>query len=166
MAILLAIPILGLLVIFQSAILSQIFLLHGTADLILLVLVAWSVQERVKTAWHWAVIAALLVSLVTALPLAATLLGYLAVTGTALLLRRAFWQRPLFAMIAGTFAATVIMHAISILALRSLGTPLPLIESLNQITLPSALLNLLLAIPVYGVIGDLANWLYPVEIEM
>jgi hypothetical protein len=97
MAIFLAIPILGLLVIFQSAVLSQIFLLHGTADLVLLALVAWSVQERVNTAWHWAVVAALLVSLVTALPLAATLLGYLAVTGTALLLRRVFWQRPLFA---------------------------------------------------------------------
>ena len=166
MAILLAIPILGLLVIFQSAILSQIFLLHGSADLVLLVLVAWSVQERVTTAWHWAVIATLLVSLVTALPFAAILLGYLAVTGTALLLRRVFLQRPLFAMIAGTFAGTVILHAISILTLRGLGTPLPLIESLNQITLPSALLNLLLAIPVYGVFGDLASWLYPVEMEM
>jgi rod shape-determining protein MreD len=166
MAIFIAIPILGLLVIVQSAILSQIALLHGTADLVLLALVAWSVQERVKTAWHWAVIAALLVGLVTALPIAATLLGYLAVTGMALVMRRVFWQRPLFAMIAATFVGTVILHAISILALRSLGTPLPLIESFNLITLPSALLNLLLAIPVYGVFGDLANWLYPIEIEM
>lgn len=166
MAILIAIPILGLLVIVQSAILSQIALLHGTADLVLLALVAWSVQDRVKTAWHWAVIAALLVGLVTALPIVATLLGYLAVTGMALVLRRVFWQRPLFAMIAATFAGTVILHTISILALRGLGTPLPLVESFNQITLPSALLNLLLAIPIYGVFGDLANWLYPIEIEM
>ena len=166
MAIFLAIPILGVLVIFQSAILSNINLLHGSADLVLLVLVAWAVQERVKTAWHWAVIGGLLVSLVSAMPLAAILAGYLASTGTALLLRRAFWQRPLFAMIAGTFAGTIILHAISILTLRLLDTPLPLIESLNQVTLPSALLNLLLAIPIYAVIGDVASWVYPVEIEM
>jgi rod shape-determining protein MreD len=166
MAIFLAIPILGVLVIFQSAILSNINLLHGSADLVLLVLVAWAVQERVKTAWHWAVIGGLLVSLVSAMPLAAILAGYLAATGTALLLRRAFWQRPLFAMIASTFAGTIILHAISILTLRILDTPLPLIESLNQVTLPSALLNLLLAIPIYAVIGDVASWIYPVEIEM
>jgi len=53
MAVFLAIPLLGLLVIMQSAILSQVRLLNGTVDLVLLVLVAWSVQERVKTAWHW-----------------------------------------------------------------------------------------------------------------
>jgi hypothetical protein len=28
------------------------------------------------------------------------------------------------------------------------------------------LLNLLLAIPVYALIGDLANWLYPEELEV
>lgn len=166
MAILLAIPILGLLIIFQSAILSQVHLLQGTVDLVLLALVAWSVQERVKTAWHWAVIAGLLSSLVSALPVTAILAGYLAATGATLLLRRVFWQRPLFAMIAGTFIGTILIHAISILTLRALGTPLPLIESLNLITLPSALLNLLLAVPVYAVFGDLASWLYPVEIEM
>jgi rod shape-determining protein MreD len=166
MAILLAIPILGLLIIFQSAILSQVHLLQGSIDFVLLVLVAWAVQERVKTAWHWAVIAGLLTSLVSAMPVWAILAGYLAATGTALLLRRVFWQRPLFAMIAATFIGTLIIHAISILTLRLMGTPLPLIESLNLVTLPSALLNLLLAIPVYAVFGDLASWLYPVEIEM
>jgi uncharacterized membrane protein (DUF373 family) len=69
-------------------------------------------------------------------------------------------------MIAATFIGTLIIHAISILTLRLMGTPLPLIESLNLVTLPSALLNLLLAIPVYALLGDLASWLYPVEIEM
>jgi rod shape-determining protein MreD len=166
MAILLAIPILGLLIIFQSAILSQVHLLQGTVDLVLLALVAWAVQERVKTAWHWAVIAGLLSSLVSTMPVTAILAGYLATTGAALLLRRIFWQRPLFAMIAATFIGTLIINSISLITLRVLGTPLPLIESLNLITLPSALLNLMLAIPVYAIFGDLASWLYPVEIEM
>jgi len=66
MAFLLAIPILGLMVIIQSAILSQVQLLYGTVDLVLVVVVAWAVQERVKTAWHWGVIAGLLVTLATA----------------------------------------------------------------------------------------------------
>jgi hypothetical protein len=38
-------------------------------------------------------------------------------------------------------------------------------EALSLVTLPSMVLNLMLALPVYILITDLANWLHPVEIE-
>jgi hypothetical protein len=38
---------------------SRIPLLHGSADLILLALVAWALQKRVNTAWQWALIGGL-----------------------------------------------------------------------------------------------------------
>ena len=161
-----AFPLLGLLVALQSAVLSQVRLLYGTVDLVLLVLVAWSVQERVKTAWHWGVIGALLVSLASAMPLGALLLSYLLAIGAALLLRRMLWQRPLLAMVTATFLGSLLAHAIAIAALQFGGTPIPLLEAINLITLPSALLNLLLSIPIYALVGDLANWLYPQEIEI
>ena len=166
MAFLLAIPILGLMVIIQSAILSQVQLLYGTVDLVLLVVVAWAVQERVKTAWHWGVIAGLLVSLATAVPPLAIITAYVLTTGVAIYMRRIFWQRPLLAMITATALATLITQAISVTALVLNGTPIPLIESFYMITIPSVLLNVLLAVPVYALIGDLANWLYPEVIEM
>lgn len=166
MAILLAIPVLGLLIILQSAILSQVHLLKGTADVVMVVVVAWAIQERVKTAWHWAAIAGLLVSIVSALPAAALLLCYLGATAAARLLRRAFWQRPLFAMIAATAVGTLLSHAIAYIWLRVSGAPLPLLGSLDLITLPSILLNLILALPVYALMGDLASWIYPEEIEL
>lgn len=166
MAVFIAIPLIGFLVILQSAILSQVRLLNGTVDLVLLVLIAWSVQERVKTAWHWAVIGGLLVSLVSALPPIAVLASYLLTTGCALLMRRAFWQRPLLALVTATFLATLITHAVTVVALQVTGTSIPLQQAINTITLPSAVLNLLLAIPIYAWIGDLANWLYPQEIEL
>ena len=81
-------------------------------------------------------------------------------------MRRIFWQRPLLAMIAATLLATLIVQAISVVALLVSGTPIPLIEAFYLITIPSALLNLLLAVPVYALIGDLANWLYPETIEI
>lgn len=166
MAIFLALPILGLMVILQSAIFSQIHLLYGTLDLVLLVLIAWSVQERVTTAWHWGVIAGLLASLATAIPAAAIILAYVAATGIAISMRRIFWQRPLLAMATATFLATLATQAISVSALVISGTPLPLLEAFYMITIPSALLNLLLAIPVYALFGDLARWLYPEPIEI
>ena len=68
MTTLLAFPILGILLVLQSAIFSQIPLLQGTTDLVLLALVAWSLQRRVRTAWQWGIIGGLLVGFVSAVP--------------------------------------------------------------------------------------------------
>ncbi|HUV27746.1 MAG: hypothetical protein WA997_10350 [Anaerolineales bacterium] len=166
MAILLAIPILGLMVIVQSAVFSQVQLLYGTTDLVLLIVVAWAVQERVTTAWHWGIIAGVLASLATAVPAIAIIPTYVVITGVAIYMRRIFWQRPLLAMITATVLATLISQIITIAVLVINGTPIPLIEAFYLITIPSVLLNLLLAIPIYALIGDLANWLYPEAIEI
>lgn len=165
MAVLLAIPLLGVLLILQSAIVSQVVLLRGTADIILLAVIAWALQKRVKTAWHWAVVGGVMVSFVSALPYGTSLIGYLIATALALIMRRRIWQIPLMSMLVTTFAATLFMHALVILTLRISGTQVPLLLSLNQVTLPSILLNLLLAIPMYALIGDMANWIYPEPIE-
>ena len=166
MPILLAFPILGLLVILQSALASRVQLLHGTVDLVLLALLAWAVQERVKTSWHWAVIAGMMMGVASALPLGAALAGYLAATGLALIFRRLIWQVPLLAMVTCTFLGTVLTHAIDIAALRFSGSAIPWVQALNLVTLPSALLNLLLALPMYALLGDLAKWVYPQELEI
>jgi hypothetical protein len=166
MPVLISLPILGFLVMFQSAVVSRIHLLQGTADLILLALAAWALQERVNSAWQWSIIAILLLTLVTALPLPALGLAYLAATGLALIVRRRIWQVPVLAMLITTFGGTIIIQVVSVLAIWIEGTSLPVIQSINLVLLPSLLLNLLLAIPMYMLIGDLANWLHPKEIEV
>lgn len=166
MAIIIAIPILSMLVILQSAIVSQVPLIHGTADLVLLALIAWAVQQRVTTAWYWSAIGGLLVSIASAMPPGTVLIGYLLATGVALALRQRVWEVPFLAMLTATFVGTLITQAIAIFTLNFSGTPIPWNQALNLITLPSALLNLALAIPMFALIGDLANWLYPEEIEI
>ena len=163
---LISIPILGILMMFQTAVVSRIHLLQGTADLVMLVLSAWALQERVSSAWQWCIIAVLFLSLATALPLPALAVAYLGVTGIALIVRRHIWQLPFLAMLITTFAGTVIVQVVSVFTLWLEGTSLPITEALNLVLLPSLLLNLLLAIPIYAVLGDLANWLHPKEIEV
>ena len=165
MATLIAFPVLGLLVMFQTAIVSRVYLLHGSADLVMLAIIAWAIQARVQNAWQWSIIGGLMVSLVTALPFGILLASYLSATGVTLLLRRRIWQIPILAMFVATFIGTIIIQGLSILVIWLSGTPLPIVQSMNLITLPSLLLNVLLAIPVYILIGDLANWVYPKEIE-
>ena len=166
MATLLAIPIFIILGIFQSAVVSRLPLLHGTADLILLVVIAWALQERVRTAWQWAVIAGLVVGYISALNVIIPVAGYLVVTGIALLLRQRIWQIPVLAMPAVTFIGTLFVNITTALFLSIVGTPFPLLETVNLIILPSTILNLLLSIPVYALVKDFAEWMYPEEIDL
>ena len=166
MATLIAIPILGALLILQTAVFSQMPLLRGTSDLVMVAIIAWALQKSVKTAWQWGIIGGLLVSLTTALPAALPVFGYALVVGMVLLLRQRVWQVPILAMFVATFLGTIITHGMAIVVLRFIGTPLAWLESVNMITLPSLLINLLVAIPAYALLGDLARWLYPAELEV
>ncbi len=161
--ILIAFPVLVLAVILQTAVVSQINLLSGSADLMLLILAAYSLQERVTTAWHWAALAGILVAFISALPWFIPILGYLSIVGVAQLFQRRVWQAPLLAMFAVTFTCTLIMHLMSIIALRLSDVAITWTDSFGLVTLPSILLNMVLAVPVYALIRDLAGWLHPVE---
>jgi hypothetical protein len=72
----------------------------------------------------------------------------------------------LLATLAAAFFGTIITQAITVFYLRFNGADIPILEAFNIITLPSALLNLAAAIPMYALLTDLANWLYPEEIEL
>jgi hypothetical protein len=158
-----AFPLLGLAVILQSSIVSQIVLLSGFADLILILLAAWALQDRVDTAWHWAIVASVMVGFVTRMPWLIVVIGYLAVVYMAQLLQRRVWQAPLLAMFSVTFAGTLFIQLLSYGYLTISGTSIRLDDSLGLIILPSLLLNMLIAIPVYAIMRDLARWVYPSE---
>lgn len=160
-AILIAIPILVLTTILQTSIASRIMLLSGNADLVLLVVVAWALQERVRGAWIWGVGGSLLVGLVSGVPWYIYLVGYLSVVGIARLLVHRIWQAPLLVMFAVTLIGTVELLMLTFINRTLFDVPLDLSEVFLQIILPTILLNLLLAIPVHGIIHDLANRLYP-----
>jgi rod shape-determining protein MreD len=165
LATLIALPILTGLLVLQTTILSKFPLLHGTADLVLLAVLAWALQKQVKTAWQWGIIAGLLVGIASAQTFVVSVALYIGAVGIALLLRQRVWQVPSLAMLIATFAATLFFHGITIATRRLAGTTLPLQESLNLVTLPSMLLNLLLAVPVFAVVSDLAKWIYPEQLD-
>jgi len=155
----------GILAILQSTIVSRMPLLNGTADLILLFIVAWALQDRVESAWQWCLIGGIFASLYSALPFGSLVIAYLVATGIARLLKRRIWKAPFLAMLAATFLGTLVTQLISVLARFISGVSIPLINVLNLILLPGILLNLILAIPVFSIMHDMAGWLYPEELE-
>jgi len=163
---LVAAPVILLAVMMQSAIVSRVYLLSGIADLPLVMLVAWALQEEVKTAWHWAVATGLLVGFVSGIVWFVPVIGYVIVVMLAQILQRRVWQAPLLAMFVVTFLGTIVVYLLSFAILRLSGVPLPVSDTLGLLTLPGVLLNLLLAIPAYAVMRDLSRWVHPsLEVE-
>ncbi len=149
----------------QNAVFSQTTLISGTGDIILLFLAAWSLQEQVKNSWLWTIIAGVLISLTSAMPYFAPLIGYLGVVGFSKLLQIRIWQVPVLAMFIVTIIGTLIQHGLYIVLLQVSGAAVPWATSLDQVVLPSLLLNLIFALPIYAVVSELVSRIYPLEVE-
>lgn len=163
---LIAIPVLFIVLILQSAVISRVYLLSGIADLPMVMLAAWALQENVDSGWHWAAALGLLVGFVSALPWYVPMISYLVVVALAQMLQRRVWQAPLLAMFSVTFLGTILLNILTYLVLRIGGVTMPIEDVLGLVMLPGVLLNLLLAIPVYAIMRDLSRWVHPsAEVE-
>jgi len=158
---LVAVPVILLTVILQSAVISRVYLLSGIADLPMVMLAAWALQEEVDSAWQWAAAIGLLVGFVSGISWMVPFFGYMAVVALARIFQRRVWQAPLLAMFSITFLGTILVSILSIATLRLAGVPFPISDVLGLLTLTGVLLNMLIAIPVYAVMRDLARWVYP-----
>ena len=128
-----------------------------------MIVIAWTLQEGVTTAWHWAITAGVMMAVVSGLPWPIPLAGYLMAVLLAQILQRRIWQAPLIAMFSVTFLASLFLYSLSFVVLSIIGAPLPFGDTFSLIVLPSVLLNMLLAIPVFWIMRDLARWVHPVE---
>jgi len=148
----------------QSAIASQIHLLHGTADLVLLTLAAWYLHEDTPGSWVWVVLAALMVGTLSALPWWLYLAGYALVAGLAMLMRRRLWRTSFFAYFTVVLLGSLGTQALALAYLLLVrNTPIALAEAFNQVILPSLLLNLLLSLPIHSIIDEWTAWIAPAE---
>lgn len=162
---LIGIPILTLALIFQSAVLTRMTLLQASGDLVLVVVVSWIMQERVKAVWQWAVIAAILLGFVSQVPWWGYLIGYLLIAGMGVLLKRRVWRAPLLSLFTLIIFGTLVLQGVSYVILRVQGTVIDPLQAFNLVILPGILLNLLLAVAVNGLIREVAGWFYPEDIE-
>lgn len=152
--------------ILQTTIFSQTRFVSGTADMILLFLAAWSLQEHVKNTWLWTVIAGVLVSFVSAMPFFAPLFGYIGVVGISKRLQRRVWRTPLLVMLIVVLLGTFLQHSLYVIALQITGAPISWLDSLDSVIIPSTLLNLIFSLPIYAIVKDLVGRITPQEVEV
>lgn len=145
----------------QLGVVSRINLFSGSADLILIFLASLGVMSNSKSTWLWCALAGMLVSLISAMPFFVPLFAYLIIAGISHILRKRMWETPILALLVTVFFASLIQHQIYFIALLADGTPISWSESLNLVTLPSLLLNMMLAIPVYTAVHEISSLVKP-----
>ncbi len=155
--------VLALATALQSAVFSQIRLLQGTADLVLLTLAAWYMHEETPASWVWAVLAGLMVGTVSALPWWLFVAAYGLVAGFAMMLRRRLWRTSIFAYLTVVLLGSLWVQGLTFAYLRLQGTPIDARAALNLVIFPSLLLDLLFALPVYSLMDEWTAWFFPEE---
>jgi cell shape-determining protein MreD len=161
MEIIIGIPIILFAAILQSAVISRVFLLSGTADLVLVILIAWSLNGKIKHVWPIATFAGAIIGLMSGLPFYLPFIFYGVTTFIARQFHNRIWQTPLLMTFAVTLAASLFQYIGTTLVLQFKGTPITFGEAFASVTLPSILLNLLWSIPIYWVMKELINRLHP-----
>ncbi|GAP41561.1 restriction endonuclease subunit S domain-containing protein [Flexilinea flocculi] len=153
-------PILILCSIAETTLFSHIQILHGSADLMMLIIIAWALHSSTRYSWFWFLFAALLMTYISALPM----YGYFIIYGILwlfiLFLKKRVWQMPVILMLFLTIFGTILNTAFSIGSLYFGNVKINFKLMITQITIPSLILNLILAIPVFAIMNDIADTLY------
>ncbi len=163
MSVILSIPVLGIITIIQSSVISRLPLISGTADLVLVVLVAIALQKTVTVAWQWSLVGGLFVDFFSGLPFGLFTISYLATTSLALILRDRIWRFTFLMQLLVVLAGTIITHSITYLILFLQGGTLPFTSVLQAVTLPSIILNFMLSLPIFILTKDVIDQFLPVE---
>ena len=166
MANLTALLLLVVAMIFQNTVVTQVHLLYGAADLMMLVLLSWVLQSNRESNLWLGVITGLLVGISSAIPFWLPVIGYTILVWIVTVVQRQIWQVPIWLLLISTFLGSLLIYGIEVLYLLVIGVPMSLFEVLNIVLLPSLVLNMIVVLPVYAVVGEIVKAVYPKEVEV
>lgn len=158
----LGLPLLILAAMLQGSLLPYLRIQGGQPDLVLLVVVSWSLLGRNLEGMAWAFAGGIFLDLFSGAPLGVSSMGlvlaaFVTGLGGAPVERRNLFLPPVMALI-----GTAAFHATTLVALVVLGLQPPTWSaSLSYVTLPSALLNFAIALPTFRLVGLLYARLHP-----
>ena len=145
----------------QMSVFSQWKILSGSADIILLFVVAWCLHDCSKRLWLLVVVMAGFSGTFSALPAYIPMIVYLVVFRVSRLFQSRFMQSPVLSMLVLSFGASLLQVIFNIAYLFITNVDLNFTDALLEVALPSVLLNMLLAIPVHAIVREIAVYAIP-----
>lgn len=158
--IIVGLPILAVAAFIQVGFFGQIRLMGGTPDLILLCIIAWSINDRTEYSWILTIGGGLIMSYISAMPMNGYLWMYLFIWIMIRFIKMRVWQMPLVLMLFVTITATLIISVGTLGLLFLQNANVNYLEAFRQIIIPSLVMNLLLSVPMYAFLNDVINTIY------
>jgi len=162
----LGLPILVLIAILQSTVVSNIHAFGGTPNLMLLVVVCWSLVARGAQGLVWAFWGGVLLDLFSGGPLGASAAGLLLVVYLAGFTEGRLWGSRLLLPLAAVLFGSLMYHLVVLGFLVVFGRVVDLVSTVRTITFPSTFINLVLTLPVYNLTRWFHNFLNPPAVEI
>lgn len=154
----LSLPILLIAAILQVTALPQISILGGRPNLVLLIIVAWSLNSTLEQAVTWAFVGGISKDLMSAAPIGTSLIGLILIVFAIHTVRQQLFSVGLFTLIWVTIIGTIIAE-FSVLIVLLMGGFQPqfasqlgygvLIDQFRLFIVPTIVYNLIGIIPVY-----------------
>jgi rod shape-determining protein MreD len=133
----------------QSTVMPHLTLWGVKPDLMLLVVISWSLLRGTREGIVWGFIGGLCLDLFSGAPLGLSALALLIASFFSSLGEATIFRTHVILPLATVFFASLIYDFIFLLALRTLGWPIVWLDSFIRLVLPTSLLNVLLTPLVY-----------------
>jgi rod shape-determining protein MreD len=154
-----AIPVMGLLAVIQTAILPRFPVAGVAPQLLFLVALAWGLLRGLREGLVWAFIAGIWVDLFSVAPVGVSSLAFMAALVATIPLQQILPPRRLLSAILLAGLGTLIYLIVYLVALRVFGHTLSLV-GLTEL-LPIILLNLILIAPIYLILQMILRTFHP-----
>jgi rod shape-determining protein MreD len=147
----LSVPLFLIAAVLQTALLPQFQIRSGRVDIVLLLVLSWSLLAGPEEGLLWAIVAGVLQDLASNQTLGSSALALVCVAWLAGRFGEQIGKLPLLASPIVAAVTTGVYHLLLIGIYLVLGRAVPIVDSLLQVTLPTMLLNAVFILPVYRI---------------
>ena len=151
----------------QLGIFSNIQILSGKVDLLMLGMIAWIVQKKTNLIdiSIYAIITIVFINLISAEALIIILILYAMIAIIVYWSKNNIQQLPIVSMLIFSAIFTFIHLGMFALYMQLSGISINFQVVFQSFILPSMIFNLVAAIPMYLLVNELHHWVYPLEEE-
>ncbi len=149
----LSLPVLLIAAVLQSTVVPEIRIGNGGPDLILMLVLAWTLLADIEEGLYWAVIGGIFQDLINGVPTGTSALALVVVAfGVNMVVGQVGRHNipvPLLVAVAGTVAYQLLLAVL----LTVLGHSVSIVYMLTHVTLPTGLFNVILMLPIFRLMG-------------
>lgn len=145
----LSVPVLVVAAALQSSLVPQIRVLGGGPDLVLLIVLSWSVHSEFDEALTWAFVGGIVQDLLSAMPTGTSAMGLVILVYVVHLLSERLYGIGFVLLSMLVVAGTVLKGSIGALVLAITGMPSDFFTVFSYVIVPSTVYNLALIAPTY-----------------